>query len=286
MERTEANPTNGRSKHTPLDIEKEKTPVITDNTRLCSCSHNLGVHQLTDRDISNAEEFQRKHNLSLQAVNFIRAANNRENTTMQAKINELKENLAEYSFDNTKIISLPNQVPLPEKPALLDVHLGEKRGGFKAYHIEDVLHHQITNALHNISKDTDACVVKGFNSKNCFYEKLAEAELLRKKLQKGDKKKKLNPEKFPPLNKHEEEILEILTDEGENIHSTVAKLIHVHEFFKREKEILEKLLEIIKEKGKEIDDKLSKIQVCLKQNQICLEPEMLTFVLKVRYKSL
>ncbi len=225
METTEAQPTNGRSEHTPLDIEKEKTPIITDNTRLCSCSHNLGVHQLTDPDITNAEEFQRKHNLSEQAVNFISAANNHENTTMQAIINELKVNLAEYSYDNTKIISLPNQVPLPQKPALLDVHLGEKRGGFKAYHIEDVLHHQVTNAIHNISKDTEACVVKGFNSKNCFYEKIAEAKSEREKQQKGDKKKKLKPDKFPALNKDEEEILEILTDEGENIQSTVDKLI-------------------------------------------------------------
>ncbi len=64
------------------------------------------------------------------------------------KINRIKERLAEYSYDKSKIISIPNQVPLPEKPALLDVHLEQiERGSFLGYHIEDVLHQQITNAL-------------------------------------------------------------------------------------------------------------------------------------------
>ncbi len=81
----ESEPTCDASNNTILDIEKEKRPLVSSNTNLCECRHNLGEHQLTDYDISNAENFQRKHNLAVQAVNFIGAANNHENTTIQEK---------------------------------------------------------------------------------------------------------------------------------------------------------------------------------------------------------
>ena len=275
----EAKPTNDGSNHTPLDIEKEKRPQVSSTTNLCSCTHNLGLHQLRDADISNAEEFQRKHNLSVQAVNFIGAANNHENTTIQEKINEIKERLAEYSFDKTRIITIPNQVPLPKQPALLDVHLDKiDRTSFLGYHVEDVLHHQIINALHDISKDTDAFVMKGFKSEYCLEEKKTKAEALRKKLQKGDKKEKLKPDKIPPLNQHEEEILEMLTGEGENIQSTVDKLIQIHDLFKQD----EKILGILEQKEK-LDTLVMKTADYLKQNQIHFDLELVAFVVKGRY---
>ena len=275
----EADPTYDASNNTILDIEIEKRLLVSTNVNLCECRHNLGEHQLTDYDISNAENFQRKHNLAVQAVNFIGAANNHENTTIQEKINTIKERLAEYSYDKSKIISIPNQVPLPEKPALLDVHLEKiERGSFLGYHIEDVLHQQITNALSNISKDADAFVMKGFKSGYCFGEKIAEAELLRKKLLKGDKKEKLKADKYPPLNKHEEEILDILTDDGENIKSTISNLIQIHDLFQQDKTILD----ILKEKAK-VDSQVDKIKDHLKQNQNNINLKFMIFVVKGRY---
>ena len=278
----EAKPTNDGSNLTPLDIEKEKRPQVSSTTNLCSCTHNLGLHQLRDADISNAEEFQRRYNLSVQALNFIGAANNHENTTIQEKINEIKERLAEYSFDKTRIITIPNQVPLPKQPALLNVHLDKiDRTSFLGYHVEDVLHHQIINALHDISKDTDAFVMKGFKSGYCLEEKKTEAESIREKLKKGDKKKKLKPEKFPPLNKHEEEILEMLTGEGENIQSTVDKLIQIHDLFKQDK-----MISGILTQKENHDTRAVNIQDYLKQQHINFDLELITFVVKGRYNVL
>ena len=272
----EAKPTNDGSNHTPLDIEKEKRPQVSSTTNLCSCTHNLGLHQLRDADISNAEEFQRRYNLSVQAVNFIGAANNHENTTIQEKINEIKERLAEYSFDKTRIITIPNQVPLPKQPALLNVH--RDTSNFLGHHVEDVLQHRFINALHDISKDTDAFVMKGFKSGYCLEEKKAEAESIREKLKKGNKKEKLKPDKIPPLNKHEEEILEMLTGEGENIQSTVDKLIQIHDLFKQDKMILGILTQ-----KENLDTQAVNIQDYLKQQHINFDLELITFVVKGRY---
>ena len=258
----------------------------------CSCIHNLGVHQLTDHDILNGKEFQRKHKLTVEAVNFIGAANNYENTTVQDKINEVKEKLAEYSFNNDKIISIPNQVPLTERPALLKVHLDKlHESRFLGNHIEDVLHQQTINSLYLINKDMEAFVMNGFESKYCFKEKINQAETDRNKLMRNDKKTKRKGDKYPPLNKHEEELLEILAEEDENIDVKVSNLVQIHDCFKQEVQIAEILRQkgedvASKDKGKDVERKVKGIQKYLKENQIDAEfdnHDLISMVVKESY---
>ena len=181
----------------------------------CTCNLKLGIEHLSNHDVLNSKELERKYKLVNQAIHFHGACNSTENCTIKAKIYEIKDRIAEYYYDpQNRLIAIPNHITLPVKPTVLDPYeTDEKRK--KRYAIdndkyyEDILHLAITTALNKFK--SEGFVMEGFQSNDCLKAKLELVKQLREDSQCQCKKDCIcGKAKYAAPNVHEKEALEIL----------------------------------------------------------------------------
>ena len=183
----------------------------------CSCELKFGEEQLSTRDVPISQQIERKYGLVNQAIHFLGASNSLESCTIGDKINEIKENINEFYFDKeNKLIAIPNQITLPKKPIILDPEETDKKKiirnqKYMDQYYEHILHQDLIKRVKE--KKVHAFVMLGFQSGDCIKAKLEKAKNLRKENQcncKADKVCKCRKQKYPDLNVHEKEIMEIL----------------------------------------------------------------------------
>jgi hypothetical protein len=184
---------------------------------VCFCNLKLGIEQLSNHDVLNSKDLERKYELVNQAIHFHGPCGTQENCTIKEKIYELKDKIAEYYFDpEKKVIAIPNQITLPLQPIHLDSNeTDEKRQ--KRYAIEndkyyeDLLHLAIISNLKEL--DSDGFVIEGFQSGDCIKAKLELGKQLRKDSQckcRSNQTCTCGKPRYPELNVHEKDVLDIL----------------------------------------------------------------------------
>ena len=184
---------------------------------VCSCNLNLGAEQLSAYDVLNSEELERKHGLVKQAIHFHGACDSTETCTIKKKIYEIRDKIAEYYYDpQNRLVAIPNQISWPVKPTVLNSkETNQKR--LKRYeqendkYYEDILHLVIINILKEL--ESDGFVMEGFNSGDCLQAKLDLGKQRRKDSQckcKVNQTCTCGKPKYPELNKHETDVMDIL----------------------------------------------------------------------------
>ena len=181
----------------------------------CSCSLKLGLEQLSIQDVLDAKELERKYKLVNQAIHFHGSCDFTQHCTIEEKIYELKDKIAEYYFDpQKKLIAIPNQ--LTDKSTGSDQYKTDKKRQIKIAnendkYYEDLLHLTIINTLQKL--DLDGFVMEGFHSGNCLQAKVNLGKQLREENQckfKPNQTCTCGKLKHPELNVHEKEIIDIL----------------------------------------------------------------------------
>ena len=182
---------------------------------ICSCNQKLGVEQLSSHDVLNSKELEKKYELVNQAIHFHGACDSTENCTINDKIYELKDRIAEYCFDpQEKVIAIPNQIT--EQSTVLfqkdtDKMRQKKIAIENDKYYEDILHLTIINTLQKL--DSDGFVMEGFHSGACLQAKLELGKQLRKESQckcKPILKCTCGKLRYSELNEHEKDIMDIL----------------------------------------------------------------------------
>ena len=186
---------------------------IQKNSYSCNCDLKLGVDEISTQDLENSK----KHKLANEAILFLGASNSLERCKIENKINEIRNKIGEFYFSKeNKLIAIPNQIPLPKKPLTLDPDETDdkkvkKNNIYIDQYYEDILHQSIINKL---NKDkVHSFVMRGFHSGDCMKAKLEKSKNLRKEQQCKCKTGKVctcKGNKYPDLNIHEKEIMEIL----------------------------------------------------------------------------
>ena len=186
----------------------------------CPCRLNLGCYQVSTQDIKDSAEIERKCQLVNEAIHFLGPSNSQENCKILDKINELKERCGQYYFDDTKkLITIPNQVELPQAPYILkEFDDKKKKEIYLDKYCEDLLHQNLITALNNCQFN-DAFIIKGFQS----------GDVLRAKIEKGKIARGKNL--YAQLNKHEIEVQEIL-DIGEMDGISLSQCVEHHKNLK------------------------------------------------------
>lgn len=181
----------------------------------CSCNLNLGVEHFSSHETNPEQE--RKYELVNEAIHFLGACNSTEKCKIIDKINEIKEKIGEFYFDKEKkLIAIPNQISLPKNPSILDPEEKDKikkkaNDKFLDDYCESLLHQSLIKALRDTNKQ--AFVMKGFQSGDCIKAKLEKGKTLRKEAEckcKAGKECNCGKSKYPDLNTHEAEVMEIL----------------------------------------------------------------------------
>ena len=189
-----------------------ETPNLTYD---CSCSLKLGIEHISSHETNYEQE--RKYELVNEAIHFLGACNSTEKCKIIDKINEIKEKIGEFYFDKeNKLIAIPNQISLPKNPSILDPEEKDKikkkaNDKFLDDYCESLLHQSLIKALRNMS--IEAFVMKGFQSGDCIKAKLEKGKEMRKEAKckcKSNKDCNCGKVKYPDLNIHEEEVMEIL----------------------------------------------------------------------------
>ena len=206
---------------------------------VCSCSLKLGVEQLSTDDVNNSKELERKYKLVNQAIHFDGPCDSTEDCTIMDQIIKIKDRIAEYYFDSeNRLIAIPNHITLPLKPTDLDPNeTDEKRKNRYAIendkYYEDILHLTLTTALSKLK--SDGLILEGFQSNDCLKAKLELVKKLREENQCQCKKDcTCGKAKYPALNVHEKEALEILdcrdvTDEEIELCTQLLKVFKLTE---------------------------------------------------------
>ena len=133
-----------------------------------------------------------------QTIDFIGPAGKSERNSIEKKMNIIKATNSKYSCDLDKdVLSIPNQIPLPDSAKVLDdLRNVKEKNELQAGYLEDVLHQKNIQALRLIGQK--AFVMKGFNSLNCIQFTRDQGKKLRGK------------QDFAELNEHEKAIMDIL----------------------------------------------------------------------------
>ncbi len=133
-----------------------------------------------------------------QTIDFIGHAGKSERNSIEKKMNIIKATNSKYSYDLDKdVLTIPNQIPLPESAKVLDdLRNVKEKNELQAGYLEDVLHQKNIEALRLIGQK--AFVMKGFNSLNCIQFTRDQGKTLRGK------------QDFAELNEHEKAIMDIL----------------------------------------------------------------------------
>ena len=184
-------------------------------TQECTCILKLGIEQLSDKDVLNSKDLERKYKLVNQAIHFHGPCDSTEDSTIMDQIIKVKDNISEYYFDlENRLIAIPNHITLPVRPCVLNPNeTDEKRKNryanedYKYY--ENILHLALTTALNKFK--SDGFVMEGFQSYDCLKAKFELAKQLREDSQCKCKKDCICGKlKYSALNVHEEEALEML----------------------------------------------------------------------------
>ena len=170
------------------------------------------------KDVEESTALEQNHNLVSQPITFQGSCNSLENSTIKNKIDELRVKIGEYYFDkNNKLIAIPNQINLPNKPFILNPEETDKRKKRvnEAYIDEDCenkFHLEIVKVARNMNEH--AFVMKGFHSENCLKVKIQKAKSMRTEAKCTCKAKDectCGKEKYPELNANEKNIMDILS---------------------------------------------------------------------------
>ena len=183
----------------------------------CTCKLKLGVERLSENDVNNSKKLERKYKLVNQAIHFHGPCNSVESCTIKDKINVVKDRITEYYYDEqNRLIAIPNHIVLPPQPA--DVNREEtdtQRVNRNAIendkYYEDILHVSINKALNK--NKSDVFLIGGFYSGDCLQAKLDLGKHQRYDSEcKCEYNLKFTCEKpkYPELNVHEKEVMEIL----------------------------------------------------------------------------
>lgn len=188
-------------------MEKQKPPSS------CTCEFKLGSDQISSKDIDNSKKLK----LVNESILFLGASDSVKRCTIEDKLKEIRDEIGEFYFSKeTKLIAIPNQIPLPKKPIILDpdetnlAKIRENKRYMDQYY-EDLLHQSVINELNK--EKLNAFVMMGFQSGDFIKAKLEKSKNLRNEEQckcKADKVCQCGGKKYPDLNAHEKEIMEIL----------------------------------------------------------------------------
>ena len=183
----------------------------------CSCGLNFGVDQLSAQDILNSHEVERKYKLVNQTIHFHGGKENPEICLIKEQIDQIKDRVKEFYFEKeSKLIVIPNQIPLPNQSLIIhpeetDKKKQKKGDDFKNDYLEYMLHQEVINAVRR--NKNHAFVYQGFNSGDCLRLKSEKGNLLRKENEckcKASIECKCGKLKYPELNAHELDIMKIL----------------------------------------------------------------------------
>ena len=155
----------------------------------------------------------------MESIHFLGQCNSSEKCTIQSKIDEIKERISEYYFEKEdKLIAIPNQILAPKKPFIIDPNeIDEKKKKANAKYMdkfyENILQQTIIKALREMK--LHGFIMEGFQSEDCLKAKLEKGKQLRKEMQckcksEADTECTCGKVKYPELNTHEEDVMEIL----------------------------------------------------------------------------
>ena len=182
----------------------------------CSCGLKLGVDDLSTKGVIGSDK---KYKILMESIHFLGQCNSSEKCTIQSKIDEIKERISEYYFEKeAKLIAIPNQIKPPKKLLIIDADETDvkKRKANAKYmdkFYEDTLHQTIIKALREMK--LHGFIMEGFQSEDCLKAKLEKGKQLRKEMQckcksEPDTECTCGKVKYPELNTHEKDVMEIL----------------------------------------------------------------------------
>ena len=168
---------------------------MASNPPVCKCSLQLGIHPINTQHKENNNILKEVGN---QNIDFLGPANSYERTKIQNKIDELKDQISEYYYDEkSKVVAIPNSRLLPQHPRILGNPKYRKSDiKYINQNCEEILHQQIVATARKLK--LECFVMMGFQSEDCLkflYEQASEA---RKK------------DRFAELNEFEKKIQGIL----------------------------------------------------------------------------
>ena len=169
----------------------------------CTCKVGLGVANLLEGDNQKPDIKERRKKILNESIHFLGNCNVSQKCKIIDKINELKNIISEYYFDSdNKLIVIPNQIVLEDKPRILEYENERARNKFLDSHLENILHQSTANALRE--KKIEALLFQGFQSDMCLRDKLDKCKNMRNEDKKGSNLS------YPDLNRHELDVMEML----------------------------------------------------------------------------
>ena len=168
---------------------------MASNPPVCDCSLQLGIHPIKTQHIENNNILEE---VGTQKIDFLGPANSYERTKIQNKIDELKDKISEYCYDEkSKVIAIPNCRLLPRIPRIIGNPINREYDiRYINQNCEEILHQQIVEAARKLK--LECFVMMGFQSEDCLKFLYEQASKVRKK------------DRFAELNEYEKKIQRIL----------------------------------------------------------------------------
>ena len=115
----------------------------------CTCNYKLGINQIANHDVKESESYENRFKFVNEEILLLGASNSEERCTLKDLFDNLKNKISDYYFDDKKkVIAIPNQMKLPDRPKLIK----DSKDKYMDQYFEDKLHIGIVNATRSMDK--------------------------------------------------------------------------------------------------------------------------------------